>query len=141
MRTILSLALVLILGGCFAVHDHRGRMVDHENFAKLKVHVDDQETVRQTIGSPTFIDHFNPHQWVYVYQYTSRRSFYHPDTIDFQVVRATFNKKGVLDKLENMEAKTIPGVDPVARVTETSGHRNTFAQQLLGNFGKYKQKK
>lgn len=141
LRAVSCAFMLVLLSGCIAVNDHRGRMVDQENLAKLKVNIDDQETVRQTIGSPTFEDKFNPRQWVYVYQYTSRRSFFHPDTINFEVVRAHFNDKGVLTKLDHLQAQTIPEVQPVSRVTETSGHRNTFAQQLLGNFGKYRQKK
>lgn len=142
MFRYMALALMMFsMSGCIAIHDHRGRMVDPENLAKLKLNVDDKETVRQTIGSPTFEDKFNPNQWAYVYQYTSRRSFFHPDTLKFEVIRATFNDKGILIKLDNLQAQTIPGVQPVQRVTETSGHRNTFAQQLLGNFGKYRQKK
>lgn len=141
MRKIFLLGFALIMSGCIATHDHRGRMIDAENFAKLKVKVDNKDVVQQTIGSPTFIDKFNPHQWVYVYQYTSRRSFYHPDTVELRIVRANFDKNGVLQSLDRHQAKSIPEVSPVARVTETSGHRNTFAQQLFGNFGKYRQKK
>ncbi|USO01227.1 MAG: outer membrane protein assembly factor BamE [Alphaproteobacteria bacterium] len=132
---------LIIVAGCAQTHDHRGHMIEPEDLARVHVKKDDKETVRTVLGSPTFIDSFAKNQWIYAYQHTTRRSFMHPDTVQFQAIRLTFAKNGTLSRIDKEMRTTIPGVTPTPVSTKTSGHRSTFIQQLFGNFGKYRHNK
>lgn len=132
---------MLCLSGCSLTNEHRGNLVDSDELARIKPNKDDTESVRALLGSPTLSDRFHPNEWVYAYQQTQRRGFFHPDTVMFKTVRLTFDKSGTLKTIATDTRADIPGVTPVPVSTKTSGHRSSVIQGLFGNFGNRRHKK
>ncbi len=140
-RLLLSLLLIFCVSGCALTNEHRGNLVESDELSRIKPNKDDIESVRAILGSPTITDRFRPNEWLYAYQHTTRRGFFHPETVMFKTVRLTFNKSGTLTKIATDTNDTIPEVIPVPVSTKTSGHRSSVIQGLFGNFGNRRHKK
>ena len=58
-RLFFSLMALLVVSGCTARIDHRGKLPDPEQIAKIKPGVQDKEEVLRLIGSPSTIAVFD----------------------------------------------------------------------------------
>ncbi|MBU6448134.1 MAG: outer membrane protein assembly factor BamE [Rhodospirillales bacterium] len=137
-----SLLLTTLLGvsGCAVFSDtphYRGISVSQNELKQLTPGVSQQADVQALLGPPTFIEQYDPNNWVYVSQITKMRIARTEGVTHQTVVVVTFNNDG---SFESATRKTLGDAVPVSmdsKQTPVPGGTPGFLQQLIGGVGSY----
>ncbi len=138
-QSLLFLAL-LGLPGCAVFSDaprYRGIVVSPSELKQLTPGVSKQADVQALLGPPTFVEQFDPNNWVYVSQVTKLRIGQTEGLKAQHVVVVTFNNDGTF---KSATEKTLANAVPVAmdgKQTPVPGGTAGFLQQLVGGVGSY----
>ena len=123
------------LGGCQAIRETRGYIVDPVLTQSIQPGIDNQQSVAGTLGRPTFTSQFGEPTWYYVSSTTGRKPFVRPRIEQHQVLAVRFDAAG------NVVAADRSGLDQVAYIrpdgdeTPTLGRERSFLEDLFGNIG------
>ncbi len=138
-RKMWSLALVAALavgaGGCSAIRDHRGYLVDTALVDAIQAGVDNESSVEKTLGRPTFVSQFGEKAWYYVSQDTRQVAFKRPQTASQMILRVRFDPAGNVAGVDRAAAEKVVRLDPDGHKTPTLGRDRTFIEDLFGNIG------
>jgi len=145
LKTSLALALaVLPLAGCgdtSGLLSHpvqaRGNRVDPDQLSQLVPGTSTRNDVMALIGSPTTRATFDDNTWLYISELTKPMIGSTNAIRDQQVVTVSFDRQGVLRKVERKGAEDAVPVAIASRTTPTPGNETNFLQQLLGNVGRF----
>lgn len=133
----MGIVMCVALVACAPRLDTRGNLPDPEKLAKIKTGEHTRIQVAEILGSPSNISTFDLETWYYVSQWTETTAFFEPDVITRKVVILRFDKDGTLTDVRTIGLEDGRVVQPVERVTPTSGNEITFIEQILGNLGKF----
>ncbi|MGE4481695.1 outer membrane protein assembly factor BamE [Acidocella sp.] len=137
-----SLLFCALLGlpGCALFSDaphYRGISVTDSALKQLTPGISQQADVQALLGPPTFVEQFDPNNWVYVSQVTKMRIARTEGVQKQNVVVVTFNNDGTF---KSYTLKTQADATPVkmdGRQTPVPGGTAGFFQQLIGGVGSY----
>ncbi len=137
-----SLMFCALLGlpGCALFTDaphYRGISVSESDLKQLTPGVSQQADVQALLGPPTFVEQFDPNNWVYVSQITKMRIARTEGVKSQKVVVVTFNNDG---SFKSVTTKTMANAVPVmmdGKQTPVPGGSAGFFQQLIGGVGSY----
>jgi outer membrane protein assembly factor BamE (lipoprotein component of BamABCDE complex) len=137
-----SLLICTLLGlpGCALFTDsphYRGIAVQDSDLKQLTPGVSQQADVQALIGPPTFVEQYDPNNWVYVSQVTKMRIARTEGVKNQSVVVVTFNNDG---SFASYTRKTLGDAVPVrmdGSQTPVPGGSAGFFQQLIGGVGSY----
>jgi outer membrane protein assembly factor BamE (lipoprotein component of BamABCDE complex) len=143
-RAVLTvpILLVFVLGasGCAPRVHNQGHEVDPERLAQVEPGKTNRDQVLEILGSPSNNSTFGPEIWYYVSQQVHSTLFFRPEVNDRKVVAVEFDAEGVVTAVNTIGLADGRKVQPVERVTPTSGHEMTVLEQVLGNFGRFSRK-
>jgi len=131
------LGAVLMLSACSSQFATRGNLPDSERLAELipgEVHARD---VAEILGTPSTFSTFGGESWYYISERVEYYAFLEPEILERKVVVVKFDKKGMVewvDQRDNQEGRNIQFVE---RVTPTAGNEITFFEQVFGNLGRF----
>ncbi|MBP9752696.1 MAG: outer membrane protein assembly factor BamE [Proteobacteria bacterium] len=128
---------VLCISACEPVIDSRGYNPDKMDITKIKVNKTTKEDVRSCLGSPSVIgDIESGTVWYYIAKKTETTSFFKPKILEEDVLKITFNNKGIVQKIIKMDK--LDGVDLEADKTRTSstGYEESVATSLFDDFNR-----
>lgn len=138
-RMAASIAAVTLLaglaGGCAAIKDHRGYLVDKALVDSVQPGIDNQTSVERSLGRPTFVSQFGEPVWYYVAVDTRQAAFTRPRTKDQMVLRVRFDPKGNVSGVDHFGMEHVVHIDPDGHKTPTLGRERTFLEDLFGNIG------
>lgn len=136
-RSLLALAGVgLALTACSPMVEHRGYVPDADKMAAIKPHVDNKETVRAALGTPSTVSPFDDATWYYVSSITKHYAFQQPHTVARKITAIRFDKDGSVAAIDKYDLKDGQKVAMVDRTTPTKGGELSVFQQMFGNFGR-----
>jgi outer membrane protein assembly factor BamE (lipoprotein component of BamABCDE complex) len=115
----------------------RGNRVDADQLAQLVPGTSTRNDVMALIGSPTTRATFDDNTWLYISEMTKPVIASTNSVRDQQVVTVSFDRQGVLRKVERKGPEDAVPVDIASRTTPTPGNDTNFLQQLLGNVGRF----
>ncbi|MDE3037801.1 MAG: outer membrane protein assembly factor BamE [Pseudomonadota bacterium] len=96
-----------------------------------------KDQVRSTLGSPSAQSTFGDDAWYYITERQEAWGFFKPEVVAQDTTRLTFDKAGIVAKIETFNLQNSQDVAMVARTTPTEGHTLGFFEQLLGNIGRF----
>ena len=134
---IASAAALILTTGCEGRVDVRGNVPDPKLLAELKPGVHKQRDVERRLGAPSTIATFDNEVWYYISGRVKSLSFFKPKLLERKVLTIRFNKKGVIQKIEQIDATKQKQIELVERETPTKGKELTVIQQIIGNIGKF----
>ena len=132
-----SAAAIALTTGCEEKVDVRGNVPDPKLVAELKPGVHKQRDVERKLGAPSTIATFDNEVWYYINGRVKSVSFFKPELLERKVLTIRFDKKGVIQKIQEFDATKQKEVELVERETPTKGKELTFIQQIIGNIGKF----
>ncbi|CAK0765620.1 Outer membrane protein assembly factor BamE (Lipoprotein component of BamABCDE complex) [Azospirillaceae bacterium] len=137
------LALLLGVVACAPQVALRGNLLEEERISEVREGVSRREDVASVLGSPSAKSTLDADEtvWYYIGQKTEKTAFFQPDVVEHKIVAISFNRAGVVDKLEQMTLDNARDISPVDRQTPTAGHDLSFFEQILGNVGRFGGKK
>ncbi|NKB21148.1 MAG: outer membrane protein assembly factor BamE [Alphaproteobacteria bacterium] len=128
---------VAITTGCEETVDVRGNAPDPKLVAELKPGVHKQRDVQRRLGAPSTVATFDNEVWYYISGRVKSVSFFKPELLERKVLTIRFDKKGVVQKIQEIDATKQKEIELVERETPTKGKELTFIQQIIGNIGKF----
>lgn len=135
--------LAVLLAGCdttgFLSHplQARGNRVDSEQLTQLVPGTSTQADALALIGSPTSRATFDDNTWLYISEMTKPVIGATNRIQSQEVVALTFDRAGVLQRVDRKGTEDSVPVAIATRTTPTPGNESTFLQQLLGNVGRF----
>ena len=132
-----SVAVVaaLLLGGCAAVHAHKGAVIDQQLAASIQPGVDNKASVEKLIGRPSFSGEFTSNDWYYVARDTTQLAFRNPRVTKQTVLHIRFDQAGNVQAIDRTGKELVAGIDPTDRRTPTLGRKRSLFDELFGNIG------
>lgn len=124
-----------LLGGCTAIQDHQGYIVDTQLVEAIQPGVDNRESVERTLGRPTFTGQFEQSDWYYVSRQSRQLAFQHPRPSDQTVLRIHFDAAGNVERVERTGMEMVQRIDPSNDTTPTLGRERSFFEEIFGNIG------
>lgn len=138
VRTLLGAAgLAAILGACTPTITQHGYVPDEDRIGSIRTELDDRESIRAKLGSPSTLTAFGDETWLYVSRRVEEFAFYSPKVLDQQVVAINFNDRGFVQDVRRLNLEDGRLIDPVTRVTPTLGRELGVLEQLFGNLGRF----
>ncbi|MFQ5957778.1 MAG: outer membrane protein assembly factor BamE [Alphaproteobacteria bacterium] len=134
---LFAVAIGALAAACTAAIDQRGNLPDSYALAELEPGKATRQDVARELGSPSSVAAFGDETWYYIASRTERFAFYRPKVVDQQVVAIAFDKSGLIKSVEHYGLDDSREIDPVGRVTPTSGKKLTIIQQLVENVGRF----
>lgn len=132
---LLGAAVLLILGGCSSIKDHRGYLVDEALLDSVQPGIDNTVSVERTLGRPTFTSEFGQKSWYYVSINSQQRAFGRPHTNQQLIVKVAFDDKGNVAAIQRSGMEKVARIDPDGHKTPTLGRERGFLEDLFGNIG------
>ncbi len=129
------LAMALAAGGCAAIKEQRGFLVDPTLTASVQPGIDNQQSVRATLGQPSFESQFGAPTWYYVSSQTGRRPFARPKIEQHQVLAVKFDGSGNVAAVDRTGLDQVVYLSPDGDETPTLGRERSFFEDIFGNIG------
>lgn len=134
---VIGTILAGALGGCAAIVDQRGHVVEKGTYEKLQAGQSTKDDVLTLLGSPSTVATFDNETWYYISQRAETVAFREPQVRAQQVVAIAFEPSGTVKAINNYTLKDGKAVDMVDRKTPTAGKELGYIDQLFGNLGKF----
>ena len=134
-RLALAAVLPALAGGCTAIHDHRGFIIDQALVDSVQPGVDNRLSVERTLGRPTFASEFGDPSWYYVSIDTRQLPFGPPHTTGETVLRVRFDPRGNVAAIDRAGMQHVVRMNPDHKITPTLGRSRSFFEDLFGNIG------
>ncbi len=138
---IVLCAVALVLSGCASRLDTRGNLLDPEKVLEIQPGDLTREEVVEILGSPSSITAFGSDTWYYIAQRTETFAFFAPKVMERQFLVLKFAKDGKVTAVETVGLNRGQEIDPVERKTPTHGNKMNFLEQIVGNLGRFRNKK
>lgn len=132
---LLAAGAAALTGGCTAIHDHRGFMIDQALVDTVQPGIDNRLSVERTLGRPTFSSQFGDPAWYYVAVDTRQLPFGPPHTTKETVLRVRFDAKGNVLAIDRAGMNHVVRLSPDHMATPTLGRNRSLLQDLFGNIG------
>lgn len=126
-----------MLAACASNLEMRGHIIDEPSLAAVKEGVDNQESVSDTLGTPSAIATFDDDVWFYVSTRQERFAFFDAKVLERQIVAVEFDGKQNVRATRRYTIAEGRPVQIVGRETPTKGKELTFLEQMFGNFGRF----
>jgi len=130
-----ALALPALLGGCTSIKDRRGYISDPVLTGSIQPGLDNRDSVKGTMGQPSFVSQFGPPVYYYVASTTEQRVFGQPDISAHQVIKVAFDPSGTVSSVTYAGMDDVRDINPNGDKTPTLGRHRGFLQDLFGNIG------
>lgn len=130
-----AVALAVALAGCSSIANHRGYIVDETLYAAVQPGLDNQQSVRGTLGQPTLVSQFGEPVWYYVSSRTQQAPFSQPRINQHSVLAVHFDAAGNVVSTDRTGMEQVARISPDGDFTPTLGRERGFFQDLFGNIG------
>ncbi|MGB3795206.1 MAG: outer membrane protein assembly factor BamE [Alteraurantiacibacter sp.] len=125
----------LALAGCSSITNHRGYINDEVLIASVQPGLDNQQSVRGTLGQPTMVSQFGDPVWYYISSQTEQAPFNRPKIEDHSVLAVYFDEAGNVISTNRSGMEQVARIDPDSGETPTLGIERGFLEDLFGNIG------
>jgi outer membrane protein assembly factor BamE (lipoprotein component of BamABCDE complex) len=133
---VLASALLLpLLGGCVAIRDHQGFILDETLVSAIQPGVDNKDSVQTALGRPSFTGEFDQNDWYYVSRMTKNMAFNAPRPESQTILHVRFDKTGNVASVDRKGMEQVASISPSSDKTPTLGRRRSLWSELFGNIG------
>lgn len=127
--------LGLAIAGCSSITNHRGYINDETLIAQIQPGLDNQQSVRGTLGQPTMVSQFGDPVWYYISSRTEQAPFRQPRIEAHTVLAVHFDETGNVISTERSGIEQVARISPESDSTPTLGRERGFLEDLFGNIG------
>ena len=136
---IFGIAAILAAGlsttACSSIREPRGYIVDSLLLGTVQPGIDNQRSVEDTLGRPTFTSQYGEPTWYYVSSTTGRKPFVRPTIREHQVLAVKFDAAGNVVSADRSGIEKVVYLSPDGDETPTLGRERGFLEDLFGNIG------
>jgi len=134
-RNAALLGALALVSGCSSIVAHRGYIAEPTLMQTVHAGIDNQQSVEQLLGEPSFKSQFGQPTWYYVSSFTRQQPFGTPHINKQTVLAITFDPAGNVASAETTGMEKVVRIHPDSDKTPTLGRERSFLQDLFGNIG------
>jgi outer membrane protein assembly factor BamE (lipoprotein component of BamABCDE complex) len=124
-----------LAAGCAPLRTHQGYLIDQSLAQAIQPGVDNRDSVRGTLGRPTFTGQFDQRDWYYVSRQTHAYAFRMPRPVDSTVLHVRFDDQGNVERVERTGMDLVRNIRPDGGKTPVPGTERGLFEELFGNIG------
>ena len=129
------LGAATLAAGCSSITEHRGYLMDEVLISAIEPGLDNQASVRGTLGQPTLTSQFGTPVWYYISSTTDQEPFTTPDIATHSVLAVKFDSAGNVVSAQRTGMEQVVHLNPDGDKTPTLGREKGFLESLFGNIG------
>jgi outer membrane protein assembly factor BamE (lipoprotein component of BamABCDE complex) len=136
-RALLAVAMggAVLAAGCTPLRTHQGYFLDPTLSQAIQPGVENRDSVRGTLGRPTFTGQFDQRDWYYVSRRTHQYAFRMPRPTDTTVLHVRFDEQGNVQRVDRTGMELVQNIRPDRDTTPVVGSKTNLFQDLFGNIG------
>ena len=134
-RNAALLGALALVSGCSSIVQHHGYITEPTLMRTVHAGVDNQQSVEQLLGEPSFKSQFGQPTWYYVGNFTKQTPFGTPRINKDTVLAVSFDASGNVASAETTGMEKVVRIHPDSHVTPTLGRERSFLEDLFGNIG------
>jgi outer membrane protein assembly factor BamE (lipoprotein component of BamABCDE complex) len=134
-RNAALLVALALVSGCSTIVQHRGYVAEPLLMQSVHAGIDNQQSVEQLLGEPSFKSQFGQPTWYYVASFTRQKPFGTPHINRHTVLAITFDQAGNVASANTTNMETVVRIRPDKHETPTLGRERSFLQDVFGNIG------
>ena len=135
MKYFIYFFLCIILSSCISKKILNGNLPDADTISLLKVGQDDKSSVTQILGEPSFKGSLGDNAYYYVGSLKSKVAFLKSNVQEQYILELRFSKSNKLKNVYFYDKSLSTDVAMSSLESKTDGTKQSFMQQILGNFG------
>ena len=135
MKYFIYFFLCIILSSCISKKILNGNLPDADTISLLKVGQDDKSSVTQILGEPSFKGSLGDNAYYYVGSLKSKIAFLKSNVEEQYILELKFSKSNKLKNIYFYDKSLSTDVAMSPLESQTDGTKQSFLQQILGNFG------
>lgn len=125
--------LALGLVACARMEDHHGFSPQILPVEQIKPHVHTKDDVFKILGSPSTTSSYGADAWYYVYERVDKSALRHPKIIEDAIVIISFNKKNIVEKVDQQKSDQPKLIKVASEETPVDGGKGSLLKELAGN--------
>ena len=134
---LLSLIFIFVLySSCSSVIQSHGHVPLNSDIEKIKVGIDNKNSIESLIGKPTTTSVLDNRDWYYIGSTMKHSGWKKPQEVKRVIIAISFTQAGIVENIERYSLSDGQEIKISSRVTRKKVKDNTFLRQLLGNFGR-----
>lgn len=127
----------LILTGCTSRKFFRGYMADEKLINAVRPKVDNEDSVRAMLGTPSAKATFGSLTWYYYAKNSEKTAFFQEKITTLRIVAVRFTPEGYVAKVDRYSLDNYNKISPVDDKTITYGKELSFMGEIFGNIGRF----
>jgi outer membrane protein assembly factor BamE (lipoprotein component of BamABCDE complex) len=131
-RLAASMALALLVGGCFTATYQRGYQFEESLLEQVPLGAS-QDQVLLVLGTPSTVATVSGEVFYYISQKSQRIAFLHPEVVDQRVLAIYFDEGRRVTRIANYGLRDGKVFDFISRSTPTGGEDLNILRQLFRN--------
>ena len=120
---------------CAPLRSHQGYVFDETLVSAVQPGVDNRESVRSVLGTPTVVGQFGNRDWYYLGRDSKNLAFNRPKPVDQTALHIVFDDAGTVRSVTRTDESQIVSISPSGKETPTLGRKESFLSDLFGNIG------
>lgn len=137
MKTAIMGACLLLAVACTTQYRNHGYVPLPEDLEKIKVGVDNKDSVLETVGSPSASGVLNDTGYYYVRTQVRHYGARKPKVVDRRVVAINFDSRGIVRNVSEYSLEDGKIVPLNRRVTDNGIEDKSVLQQIVRNIGNF----
>ena len=135
MKYLIYLLFSITLSSCISKKIINGNLPDADTISLLKIGQDDKNSVAKILGEPSFKGSLGDNAYYYVGSLKSKIAFLKSNVKEQYILELKFSKTDKLKNIYFYDKSLSTDVAMSSLKTKTDGAKQSFFQQILGNFG------
>ena len=135
MKYFIYFLFCITLSSCISKKIINGNLPDADTISLLKIGQDDKNSVTQILGEPSFTGSLGDNAYYYFGSLKSKTAFLKSNVKEQYVLELKFSKNNKLKNIYFYDKSLSTDVAMSSLATKTDGTKQSFIQQILGNFG------
>ena len=135
MKYLIYLLFSIILSSCISKKIINGNLPDADTISILKIGQDDKNSVSKILGEPSFKGSLGDIAYYYVGSLKSKIAFLKSNVMEQYILELKFSKSNKLKNIYFYDKSLSTDVAMSSLESQTDGTKQSFLQQILGNFG------
>ena len=135
MKFFIYFSFCIILSSCISKKILNGNLPDADTISLLKIGQDDKSSVTQILGEPSFKGSLGDNAYYYVGSLKSKVAFLKSNVEEQYILELKFSKSNKLKNIYFYDKSLSSDVAMSSLESKTDGKKQSFFQQILGNFG------
>ena len=135
MKYFFFFLFCITLSSCISKKIINGNLPDADTISLLKIGRDDKDSITNILGEPSFKGSLGDNAYYYVGSLKSKIAFLKSNLEEQYILELKFSKNDKLKNIYFYDKLLATDVAMSSLETKTDGAKQSFFQQILGNFG------